>query len=104
MSGNMWLVFHQRISPMQDGTVRLWDARSHACNSIIDPWQGVTLANTKSELLKAVDSSYVSCVKFDQSGSWLIAGSGNACLTMWSCQINAIAKQPGLDSCVAQVS
>ncbi len=73
--------------------------------AIIDPWNGVLLKPRASKLeqLKCVESSYVSCVRFDPGGSWMIAGNGTASLTLWSNSLNALAKQQSTDGCVPQV-
>ena len=86
----------------QDGTARLWDSRSAECVKIVDPAREGAVASSRTAQLKCLTSPYVSAVKFDSSGSWLICGSGSSQLALWSMTLGTTAKQIDIP-CVPQV-
>ena len=84
--------------------MRLWDLRGGSCTSAINIWDGELMPlHAPAEQLKCLKNAYVSCVAFDPTGNWLMAGTGNAVLTLWSNSLNQIAKQQSTDKCVPQV-
>ncbi|GAX80536.1 hypothetical protein CEUSTIGMA_g7974.t1 [Chlamydomonas eustigma] len=84
----------------EDGTVRVWDCRIRGvaeCVSVLNPWDGVELPLQNPALyLQSVKSPYVSVVRFASDGAWLLVGTGNSALTLWSVTLKALAKQQAL--------
>ncbi|XP_020587735.1 THO complex subunit 6 isoform X2 [Phalaenopsis equestris] len=64
---------NQIITGSEDGTARVWDCRSGRCAHVIDP--------QKSFKLK--ESTWISSVALDNSGSWLVCGTGRG-LSAWN--------------------
>eukprot|EP00798_Chlamydomonas_sp_ICE-L_P025581 gene25581-11233_t len=110
----------QLASGSEDATVRLWDCTallpraslqlaeaggpspvlSPPCTNIINPWDGVELPSKASpnELLQCAKSPHVTAIRFDRDGSWLIIGTGNAALTLWSLTLGQCAQQLSTNS------
>lgn len=88
-------------SGSEDGTMRMWDVNAGRCSCIIDPWSGVEVEGGPAEQLQCLTSAQVSCLRFDESGSWLVCGNGTSALTLWSVTLGALAKQV-TTSCVPQ--
>ncbi|WIA42540.1 hypothetical protein OEZ86_008522 [Tetradesmus obliquus] len=102
----------QLASGSEDGTVRLYDVPSRRCASIIHLQEELLLQEADlAELLRCAKSPPVTCVKFDQGGHWLVAGSGAAglggeqqgSLTLWNCSLNSAAKHRSIGKCMPQV-
>ncbi len=85
--------------------MRVWDARAWpACTAAIDVWNGVAIPpSSRADQLRALRAPHVSCVRFDAGGGWLVAGSGNGSVTMWSLGLGSLAKQLDTGGCVPQV-
>lgn len=92
---------HQLASCSEDGTIRVWDSRMARSSHVIDPWNGENVSDNPGSVLQCLNSTYVSCVKFDPRGCWLVCGNGTSALSMWSLTLNSLAKQQST-CCVPQ--
>lgn len=81
---------------LQDGTVRVWDCATYSCLTIIHPNPNpskdspgpVIPLDQPSQLLKCARSPGNTCVRFDTGGNWLLIGTADGYLMLWSCRLN----------------
>jgi len=70
-------------SGSEDGTVRLWDARSPNCLRTFDPSIGAETNTTASTERKSSSKRWISCIAVDESQSWMACGGGQHCLYLY---------------------
>eukprot|EP00808_Paulinella_micropora_P025213 g72472.t1 len=90
-------------SASEDGTVRLWDARSGQCNKVLDALHGRALSSTAR---LAGRRPWVNCLDVDSSARWLLCGGGAGFVAVWhldSWQVTATLPTAGTpqDACFA---
>jgi len=60
------------VTGSEDGTVRLWDARSYKIVNKIEPFS-----------FEKSSHKWISCMAIDKSDNWLVCGGGSRSLVVW---------------------
>lgn len=94
---------NQVVTGSEDGTARIWDARTERASQVVNPWaatetsasgghtSGSPLHNGDSGQARA--SKWVGCVALDAAENWCAMGCGGGTVTMWSFAANACASR-----------
>eukprot|EP01125_Pyxidicula_operculata_P010944 TRINITY_DN3590_c0_g1_i2.p1 TRINITY_DN3590_c0_g1~~TRINITY_DN3590_c0_g1_i2.p1 ORF type:complete len:253 (+),score=32.19 TRINITY_DN3590_c0_g1_i2:424-1182(+) len=67
----------------EDGTVRIWDARSGKSSLILDCGRCTSFVPESFTSTNSNYQTYVTCLDTDETGNWLVCGSGYNVLSMW---------------------
>lgn len=76
--------------------MRVWDCATHSCLTVIHPNPNpskdspgpVIPLDQPSQLLKCARSPSNTCVRFDTGGNWLLIGTADGYLVLWSCRLD----------------
>jgi len=73
---------NQVISGSEDGTVRVWDARTHEPRAVLDTStrKSVSILDFKP---KIGANNWVSCIDCDEYDMWMVCGGGTHVLNLW---------------------
>jgi len=71
-------------SGSEDGTVKVWDARSPNCLHTYDPSTGTEVASsTERKQPSSTSKRWINCMAVDESQSWMVCGGGQHCLYLY---------------------
>eukprot|EP00742_Colponemidia_sp_Colp-10_P002281 GILJ01002435.1.p1 GENE.GILJ01002435.1~~GILJ01002435.1.p1 ORF type:complete len:358 (-),score=48.92 GILJ01002435.1:203-1276(-) len=71
----------QIVTGSEDGSVRIWDIRSHECTTVLNPSTGQY--GGAKDPISASSAGWIGCVAVDEGDNWLACGSAARCLSVF---------------------